>query len=117
MNINPLVLSALSGITSGGKAVPVAPIVYTGTETTYITFYTLLEKDETYADDDAVQGSTTATIDIFSKGNYKPFLTDVKARLKSAGFTIQSSGPEIYESDTGYYHVPVDVYMEEFADG
>jgi hypothetical protein len=113
VNINPLVLSALSGITLGGKAVPVSPIVYTGAETTYITFYTLLDKDETYADDDAVQGSTTATIDIFSKGNYKPLLFDVKTRLKSAGFTITGIGPEIYEKDTGYYHVPVDVYLED----
>ncbi|MGX8701520.1 hypothetical protein [Caproiciproducens sp.] len=113
MNINPLVLSALSGITSGGKAVSVTPIVYTGAETTYITFYTLLDKDDTYADDEPVQGSVTATIDIFSKGNYKPLLADVKARLKAAGFTIQGSGPEIYEKDTGFYHVPVDVYLED----
>ena len=114
MNINPLVLSALSNITFGGKAVSITPIVYDGTDTTYITFYTLLDKDEAYADDEAVQATTTATIDIFSKGNYKTLLADVKTRLKAAGFTIQSSGPEIYESDTGFYHVPVDVYLEEF---
>ena len=114
MNINPLVLSALSGVTLGGKTVPVTPIVYTGAETTYITFYTLLDKDEAYADDEAVQAATTATIDIFSKGNYKTLLADVKTRLKAAGFTIQGSGPEIYEKDTGFYHVPVDVYLEEF---
>ena len=113
MNINPLVLSALSNITFGGKPISVTPIVYNGTDTTYITFYALLDKDETYADDEAVQVATTATIDIFSKGNYKTLLADVKTRLKSAGFTIQGSGPEIYESDTGFYHVPVDVYLEE----
>ena len=113
MNINPLVLSALFGMTFGGKPVSVTPIVYNGTDTTYITFYTLLDKDEAYADDEAVQAATTATIDIFSKGNYKSLLADVKTRLKAAGFTIQSSGPEIYESDTGFYHVPVDVYLED----
>ena len=113
MNINPLVLSALSGMTFGGKPVSVTPIVYTGAETTYITFYTLLDKDEAYADDEAVQAATTATIDIFSKGNYKTLLDDVKTRLKAAGFTIQSSGPEMYEQDTGYYHVPVDAYLED----
>lgn len=113
MNINPFVLSALSGMTFSGKPISITPIVYTGSDTTYITFYTVLDKDETYADDEAVQAATTATIDIFSKGNYKTLLADVKTRLKSAGFTIQSSGPEIYEQDTGFYHVPVDVYLEE----
>jgi hypothetical protein len=113
MNINPLILSALDGLTIGGKTVPVSPIVYNGPETTYITFYTLLERDETYADDEAVQGATTATIDIFSKGNYKLLIADVKTRLKAAGFTITGSGPEIYESDTGLYHVPIDVYLED----
>jgi hypothetical protein len=102
MNINPLVLSALNGLIFGGKVVPVYPIVYTGTETTYVTFYTILDKDEAYADDEPVQGATTATIDIFSKGNYKPLLADVKSRLKSAGFTITGIGPEIYEKDTGF---------------
>lgn len=116
MNINPIVIVALSGITSEGKAVPVEPLVYTGPETTYITFYTILEKDETYADDDAVQSSTTGTLDIYCKGNYKALLADVVSRLKGVGFTITGIGPEMYERDTGYNHVPIDFYMED-ADG
>lgn len=116
MDINPLVLSALSEMTFEGRPVPVTPILYTGADTPYITFYTLLDKDEVYADDEAILGGVTATIDIFSKSDYKALLAEVKKRLKSAGFTVQSSGPEIYEPNTALYHVPVNVYIEEWND-
>lgn len=115
MNINPLIETALSDLKLNAKAVPVYPIVCTDKTkpTTYITYYTVLEKDGAYGDDDAVETDTTATVDIFCKGDFKSLLADVKARLKTAGFTISSVGPEQYETDTGYYHVPVDIYMED----
>ena len=115
MNINPIIESALSGLTLNSKSVSVYPVVCKDATkpTTYVTYYTVLEKDGEYADDDAVETDTTGTVDIFCKGNYKSLLADVKARLKIVGFTILSSGPEQYESDTGYYHVPVDFYMED----
>ena len=115
MNINPIIESALSGLTLNAKSVPVYPIVCTDATkpSTYITYYTMLEKNNAYADDEEVETDTTGTVDIFCKGNYKSLLADVKARLKIAGFTISSSGPEQYESDTGYYHVPIDIYMED----
>lgn len=115
MNINPSIESALSGLKFNTKDVLTYPIVCTdkSNPAAYITYYTVLEKDSVYADDDAIEADTTASVDVFCKGNYKSLLTDVKARLKTAGFTIQSTGPEQYESNTGYYHVPIDIYMED----
>jgi hypothetical protein len=115
VNINPIIEFALSGLTLNAKSVPIFPIVCTDSTkpSTYVTYYTVLEKDSEYADDDAVETDTTGAVDIFCKGNYKSLLVDIKARLKIAGFTILSCGPEQYESNTGYYHVPIDIYMED----
>lgn len=115
MNINPLVLSALSGLTFGGKIVSITPLAYTGTDTVYITFYTYLDQDESFADDEPQTGGTYGTVDIFCKGNYKSLLADAKTRLKSAGFTIQSIGPEQYEKDTELNHIPINIYHEREA--
>ena len=116
MNVNPIIISALAGLTFNGEVVSVTPIVNTSSEkpNTYITYYTLLDKDEAYSDDEAMLSGTYVTVDIFCKGNYKALVENVKLLLKSAGFTIQSIGPEQYEKDTGLYHVPIDLYMEGF---
>lgn len=111
MNINPIIESALASI-----GVPVASVVYRGTSKTYITYYTVLEKDSEYADDSPIYSESTGTIDIFSSGDFKALLESVKDRLKTAGFLIIGVGPETYESDTKLYHVPVDIYLGE-ADG
>ena len=82
MNINPIIESALSGLTLNAKSVPVYPIVCTDATkpSTYITYYTVLEKDGAYGDADAVEADTTGTVDIFCKGNFKSLLEDVKYR-------------------------------------
>jgi hypothetical protein len=113
MNINPIVLTALSGLMYGGKTVPVDPIVNKSDPKpdTYITFNNYLDQDEYFSDDEPDGGNTYGTVDIFCKGNYKSLLADVKNRLRTAGFRT-STGPEQYEKDTGYYHVSLDINIE-----
>lgn len=119
MNINPIIESAFAGLTYNNKPVPIYPIVYPLDDkpAAYITYATILEKDGEYADDEPIETDITATVDVFCSGNYKSLLADIKARLKLAGFTITGIGPEQYEPNTGLYHVTIDVYMEDFADG
>jgi len=52
------------------------------------------------------------TIDIFSKGNFKGILKEVKKILKANNFTWTDNGPETFERETGYYHVPVNFCAE-----
>lgn len=113
MNINPLIISALDGLTFGGKAVSVTPIVYTGVDTTYIIFSTYLDTDEAFADDGPIGGNSYGTVDIFCKmlGNYKGLVESVKTKLRAAGFNT-STGPERYEKDTTFYHVSIDINIE-----
>ena len=87
MNISPIIETALSGLKLNAKIVPVYLIACTDITkpTTYVTYYTVLEKDGAYADDEEVETDTTGTVDIFCKGNFKSLLADVKARLKNGG--------------------------------
>ena len=115
MNINPLVLSALNGLMFSGKAVPIYPVVCNDATkpSTYVTFSTYLDQDETFADDSPIGGNSYGTVDIFCKmlGNYKGLVDSVKSRLRVVGFNT-STGPERYEKDTGFYHVSLDINIE-----
>lgn len=107
MNVNPLIENALSNI-----GCPVSPIRYRGKSDTYITYYTTLESDEIFADDIAVGAGTEVTVDVYSKGNFKSLVKEVRKRLKRAGFSILPSGLELFEPETGYYHVVIEIYIE-----
>ena len=113
MNINPLVENALAGLTYSGKLVPVSPIVNKEKvkPPVYITYYTYLDQDEFFADDEPQGGNTYGTVDIYCKGNYKTLLSDVKTRLRAAGFGT-TTGPEQYEKDTELFHVSLDFNIE-----
>ena len=111
--MNSLIINALKDITYNGEKIPVSPLVYKGTSTTYITFYTWLKSTELWADGSPLIEGNNCTVDLFCKGNYIDLLADIKNRLRNAGFYIAGIGPEIYEDDTGYYHIPINIYREE----
>ena len=110
MNINPLIETAFRNFTVSSKTIPISFMRYTGSETSYLTYYTWLEQPKDFSDDDYHSELVNGTIDIFSKGNFKSILDAVKTTLKQNGFTWTDNGPETYEDDTGYYHVPVNFY-------
>lgn len=110
MNVNPLIEKCLEGLTYKGEEVPVSPIVKAKDADAYITYYTYLDQPADYADDEPQSEETSATVDIWCRGDFKPLLAEVKNRLRAASFSIQGIGPEQYESKTMIYHVPIDIY-------
>ena len=80
---------------------------YTGNSDVYLTYYTWFDKPENFYDDENHAEIAFGTIDIYSKGNFKNILELVKTKLKENGFTWTDNGPETYDADTEYYHVPV----------
>lgn len=111
MNVNPLIEQALDGI-----GCPVSPIIFDGDADTYITYYTMSEADEEFADDVAIGAGTEATVNVFSKSNFKSLVKEVRKRLRQAGFSVLPSGLELFESETGYYHVVIEIYIEGLED-
>lgn len=112
MNINPILERIFKDFEVDGKNIPIAFLNYTGKSDTYLIYYTWFDKPEDFYDDEHHTEVAYGTIDIFSKGNFKNILRQVKNKLKQNGFTWTDNGPETFEHETGYYHVPVNFFME-----
>ena len=112
MNINPLIESAFKDFEINKKRIPIAFLSYTGKADTYLTYYTWQEQPANFFDDEHHAKVAYGTIDIFSKGNFKSILKEVKKILKANKFTWTDNGPETFERETGYYHVPVNFCAE-----
>ena len=107
ININPIIESAFSNFEVNKKRIPIAFLSYTGKADTYLTYYTWSEQSEHFYDDEYHAEIVYCTIDIFSRGNFKDILKTVKQRLKENMFTWIDNGPEDFDKETRYYHVPV----------
>jgi hypothetical protein len=81
---------------------------------TYITFQRIVSTPDGYADDESTFENHTFGVHLFTRGDFTELLKQAKAAVKAAGFTISSVDTEIYETDTGLYHVPMIIkWMEE----
>jgi hypothetical protein len=80
MNINPLIEKAFENY-----KIPIEYMTFTGKADTYLTYYTWKEEPDDFCDDENNIEVAFGTIDIFSKGNFKDILKDVKNILKSDG--------------------------------
>lgn len=96
--MNKLILDTLRHID-----IPIAFQKYRGKQTTYCTFFTYLEQGEVYADDNEIITGQYVQVDIYSKGNYVPYVTQIKELLTSNGFR-RTYETELYEDDTNYFH-------------
>jgi len=98
MNINALIISTLTPL-----GIPVSFQTYTGTETTYITFFKYLEDVESYANNKETSLVYYIQVDVWSKGNYSVLVESVLEALKQAGFT-RNYVTETYENDIKLFH-------------
>lgn len=100
--------TALKGL---GK--PVSRLIYKGKAETYFTFQTVISQPSGYADDESTHTLHTFRVDLYTKKDFTALLSDTITALKQAGFTISSVDAEIYENDTGFYHVPITINVME----
>lgn len=110
MNINPLVISALTSL-----SLPVTPNTYGGAATDYITFNYADERPALNADDVDILDETTIQVHYFTKSDPQTNKKAIRRLLRTAGFFIQST-EELYEPDTGYTHVIVYAWIEGAID-
>lgn len=110
MNINPIIEETLKDFEVDGEKIPVHFLRFTGQAQTYLTYYTWREVPDNFADDEHKNEISYLTVDVFSKKNFKGIVKKLKKIMKQNGFTWEDTAPEQYESDTGYFHVPVNFY-------
>ena len=92
---------------------PVERVFYQGNADTYIAFRLLLSRDAAFADDESTAKEYFYRADIFSKTDYVSLIKRAECVLKAAGFYGITVSAEIYEKDTGFYHVPIEFYYME----
>lgn len=106
MNVNPIVISALSPL-----GLPVSPNTYEGTADEYITFNYADERPTVRADDTDILDETEIQVHYFTRGNPQINKKAIRRLLRASGFTILNTF-EFYESDTKFTHIVVEAWIE-----
>ena len=106
-------VDALLKTTLAAQCPRVARLIFRGKAGTYITYQLVLLQDRDAADDDMQGTEYTYRVDIYSKRDYIALLRRTKQALQAAGFYGIVVDPDVYESDTGFYHVPIEAKYYE----
>lgn len=76
---------------------------------TYFTYQLLAGVGVAFADDENTATETTWRVDLYAKDDYTALLPRVIKAFKDAGFYGVTVEAELYETDTRYCHVPIEI--------
>lgn len=109
MNINPIVISALSSL-----SLPVEPDRYKGTAAEYITFNYSDERPALNADDIDVEDETTIQVHYFTKSDPQTNKKAIRRLLRAGGFSIISTSqfPDIDNPEVTHVIVEAEISGE-----
>lgn len=87
--------------------------VYTGKKKppAYYTFLRLLKKAAANADDNDRGSAEMYRVTLFHKGDFEAQLSKTLEVLRAAGAYINSVDAEYYETDTGYWTIPITIEL------
>lgn len=107
MSNQSLIVTTLTNFTVNNVVIPVEFLHYEGHGEPYITFMRESNDGSFAGDDDLLGYIEYYDFDVYAKGNYLSIVDQLKTTLKTAGFVFQPSrsSEDMYESDTGYYHI------------
>lgn len=98
MNLKSLIISTLAPTN-----VPVSFQKYSGSATTYITFFEYNQGGAMYGDDIELTTRHYIQVDVWSQGNYSTLVEQVRTLLINAGFDRTGEG-ELHEDATKTFH-------------
>jgi len=96
--INQLIKNTLAPL-----GIPVTNLKYSGSATTYITFFSYNEHGEEWAEDKEIATGFYIQVDVWSKGDCTDIAAQAKTLLENAGFR-RTYATEMYENDTLTFH-------------
>lgn len=88
-----------------GVDIPVAHLKYKGNETTYVVWTITGSEPALSGNDEQLYSIGTVDVDVYSKGNYLSVLAEVKRLMKQNEWVWTGDSVEMYEDDTGLYHI------------
>lgn len=83
--------------------------VYSGSNSTYITFFEMNNYNEDYSDDDNETEVNSLQIDLFSNEDVTKLKKDIKKALESNFCDVTYA--DLYENDTKTYHIAFRCYF------
>ena len=87
---------------------------YTGSSNEFITFQIIYAHELDFSDDENSGTEFIYGVDVYSKSNFIVLMRRTICKLKESDFYEITISPEDYESETGYYHIPIEAkYYEE----
>ena len=87
--------------------VPVSRLLCKGNANTFITFQLVLGARTKFYDDECEGKEYVYRADIYSRSDYTQLLAKAETALETLECYEIKIDPEYFESDTGYYHVPI----------
>lgn len=87
------------------KKVPTAHLKYNGNETTFVVWTITGNEPALSGNDEQLYSIGTIDVDIYSKGNYLSVLAKVKQLMETNEWLWSGDSIEMYEDDTGLYHI------------
>lgn len=116
-NYNSEIERILTG--KNGLGVPVSFMHYDGDETSYVVYMQMTKDNELYGDDGIVGCVEFYDFDVYSKGNFFPIVSKLIDLMTKAGWTYSPSrdSPDLYESDSKYYHKTICICKEATVNG
>lgn len=109
MNINKLIIDTLKPL-----GLDVRYRVYSGSNSTYITFFEVQNLDDDYSDNEAETEVHSLQIDLWSKNDVTELKKNIKKTLKSVFNDVTYQ--DLYESDTKTFHVAFRCYFYEYKE-
>lgn len=90
---------------------PTERLFYTGNNKprAYCTYQLITQAAAVSADDNEKLTQSMYRVTLFSKSDYTEVLNKIITALKANGYYINSIDGEDYETDTGYYKVPITI--------
>ena len=83
---------------------------------TYVSWFEVLAQSALDASNSTRRMEHMMQVDIYSRGATDALLDTVLRLLRGGGFKVASYGPEDYEDDTRYRHVPITVRINTAID-
>lgn len=93
------------GITVKGEGIPIAHLRYKGKSKKFITWTMIGEVPMLSADDEPLFSVASVDVDFFSDGNILDMIKEIKTKMKNNEWVWTGDSPEMYEDDTGLYHI------------
>ena len=85
---------------------------FTGKADQFITFQILTGSEKGYAGDEPEGAEILCRFDVYARGDPTGLVGQAIEAARADGFYGVTVDPEVYETDTGFYHVPVTLYWE-----